>query len=82
LDEIESNLNKDVVKRLIKLMEFRNSYPVFDGEFSLGPSKRDKLILRWRKNNLFLEAKIDLTKKEVRVHYLDNESLEEKEVVF
>ena len=35
LEEAEQEMERPVVKRLFELMRFRNSYPAFDGEFSV-----------------------------------------------
>ena len=34
LEEIDAAVKKPVVQKLLKLMQFRNDYTVFDGEFS------------------------------------------------
>lgn len=81
-EEISSAVKKDVVKRLLKLMRFRNNYPIFDGDFSVAESDKRSLILRWRKGKLFLEANIDLNNKKVTVNYLDPNSKKEKIVNF
>ncbi len=47
LEEIEQTVEQPVVKRLINLMEFRNSHPAFDGDFTLLMTEDHKLhILR------------------------------------
>lgn len=35
MDEIEESLQKPVVKRLLRLIRFRNSHPAFEGDFSV-----------------------------------------------
>ena len=47
IDEIRLEVEKPVVKRLLKLMEFRSSYPSFNGEFSVIDSDEETLILDW-----------------------------------
>lgn len=81
-EEVSHEMKRSVVKRLMKLMEFRNSYPVFDGSFSVGDSGDEKFIFRWRKGDLFLEATINLEKKKVKVVYIDEKTKEEKKIEF
>lgn len=48
--EIEGELGRDVVQRLIRLIRFRNTHPSFDGEFSLERAEGGDLALCWRKD--------------------------------
>jgi len=81
-EEIERELKRDVVKRLMKLVKFRNSYPIFDGKFSVGKSDDKKLILRWHKSKLFLEAKIDLEKNKIEINYVNKKTKKEETMEF
>jgi hypothetical protein len=51
LDEIAADINKPVVQRLLRLMEFRNTYPAFDGTFVIEDAPDDQLVLSWLNNN-------------------------------
>jgi len=82
IKEIEYEMKRNVVKRLMKLMEFRNNYPIFDGKFSVGGSDDKNLIFRWRKDKLFLEVIVDLNKKRVSAHYLNAKTNKEKQIEF
>ena len=62
LSEIEEALQKEVVQRLIKLIEFRNEYPAFDGEFKVLESDANKIHLRWRKEEKECTLLVDLEK--------------------
>lgn len=46
LDEIEKDVERPVVKKLIELMEFRNSHPAFQGDFELLPSTENVLHIK------------------------------------
>jgi hypothetical protein len=35
LDEVRTAFHQEVVQHLLRLMEFHNSYPTFDGEFEI-----------------------------------------------
>jgi sucrose phosphorylase len=64
-------LKKPVVQRLLKLMEFRNSYPAFNGEFTLLRSKDTQLILEWAHNQHVATAHIDIKTCTTRITYTD-----------
>lgn len=79
LDEIHADVQKPVVQRLIRLMEFRNNYPAFDGELSVEDSKEHELILTYTYVGHKTTAYIDLKDYHTRISYLDvnADSLEE-----
>lgn len=77
-EEIKKSLEKKVVKRLFKLIDFRNNYPAFQGEFSMKKSGDEKIILNWERKDLFCEAKINLKTKKTRIKYLDQKTREIK----
>jgi sucrose phosphorylase len=60
-----------VVQRLLKLMEFRNSYPAFNGEFNLLKSKDTQLILEWSHDQHVATARINIKTFTVRITYTD-----------
>ncbi len=47
LDEIAVEIGKPVVKRLLQLMEFRSTYPAFNGEFKIEEAPDDQIKLTW-----------------------------------
>ena len=47
-DEIDSALERPVVKRLLALLRFRQRHPSFDGEFQLSYSHNASIELCWR----------------------------------
>jgi sucrose phosphorylase len=47
LDEIDQATNKEVVKKLIELIKFRNTYPAFNGKFTVGICNNKELNLSW-----------------------------------
>ena len=60
MEEIEKEVNKDVVQRLLKLIDFRNDYPAFDGEFMVYESNDSDIKLGWKKDNKECTLYIDL----------------------
>lgn len=59
LEEIERSLGKDVVKRLFKLIRFRNEYAAFDGAFEVAEASDASLVLRWTKGAHTCELNVD-----------------------
>lgn len=75
LDEIDQSLQKEVVKRLIKLIQFRNEYEAFNGEFAVLPSAPHEIRFSWTKNDKKCWLHIDLVSYETTIEYLgDNGS--------
>lgn len=60
LDEIDQSLEKDAVKRLIRLIHFRNDCPAFDGEFSVLDAEDGEVSLEWRKGAVSCTLSVDL----------------------
>lgn len=73
LDEIHEEIHKPVVQRLIKLMEFRNTYPAFDGELAIEDSKENELILSYEYKGFKTTASIDLESYKTKIEYYDKE---------
>ncbi len=71
LEEVREEVKKPVVQRLLKLMEFRNSYPAFRGSFTIKESKEDELILEWVKRQYSATAYIDLKDFNSKITYTD-----------
>ena len=45
--EVEARLREPVVAALLDLIRLRNSHPAFSGQFELGETRSDRLLLRW-----------------------------------
>lgn len=69
--EISQAAESSVVKRLVKLIQFRNTYAAFDGEFSVDGSQNNILELSWKKDDVACRLSVDLVHKTSRVTYLD-----------
>ena len=80
LDEIEIEIQKPVVQRLLKLMEFRNSYPAFDGQFLIKDAPDDQLELVWTQAPHLATAHIDLNTYVTEITYYD--SIRRKNISF
>lgn len=75
LPEIEREVSRPIVQSLIRLMEFRNSYPAFDGEITLIENGKENILqILWQKDHFYTELQADLQSKEFSVVYLDKNS--------
>ena len=73
LDEIDKAYNQDVVQRLLKLIDFRNEYPAFDGEFTVEPSNDNEIILTWKKADKYCTLNVDLTTSKSTIKYINDD---------
>jgi sucrose phosphorylase len=80
LDEIAQEIERPVVQRLLRLMEFRNSYPAFSGQFVIKEAPDDQLELAWTQAPYHATAHIDLTTYKSQITYYD--SAQRKSVTF
>ncbi len=60
MDRINHKFARSFIQKLIKVMEFRNSYPAFDGELKIYENEPDKILkLRWEKDEYFVNFQCD-----------------------
>jgi sucrose phosphorylase len=71
ISEIESEVKRPVVQKLLKLIRFRNNYEVFDGEFIVESCPENELHLTWRDAKLEARLKANLETHEFTITYLD-----------
>lgn len=74
LDEIETEMQQPVVRRLLKLMAFRNSHPAFNGAFRVEESPENRLVLSWENGPDTATARIDLNTYAVSIDHTDPRS--------
>ena len=82
MEEIASEIQKPVVQRLLRLMKFRNSYPAFNGAFSIVDSPENCIVLKWVFGEYRAIASIDLDNYKNRIVYHDAAAKHDKEVTF
>lgn len=70
-EEIEQSVQKEVVKRLLKLIRFRNEYEAFDGEFEVQNCPRDEIRLAWSKDDKKCSLFIDLNINKILIEYVN-----------
>ena len=69
--EVKEAMEKDVVKRLISLIEFRNQYPAFNGKFIISDCEEDKLQLQWSDESTKCTLCVDLESMSSDISYVD-----------
>ena len=78
LDEIAIEIEKPVVRRLLRLMEFRNIYPAFSGTFVIEDAPDDQLVLSWLDNPYRTTARIDLNTYHAEIEYYDADQMRKR----
>lgn len=76
LQEIDEYVQKPVVQKLRRLMQFRNEYPVFDGEMILPERPDNRLTVVWEAGGLRAVLNADLETRQFTVDYLDQNKKE------
>jgi sucrose phosphorylase len=72
LDEIAVEIDKPVVKRLLQLMEFRSTYPAFNGEFKIEETPDDQIKLTWALTPFHATVHVDLNTYATHIDYFDS----------
>ena len=72
LQEIEEEVKRPVVKKLLGLMKFRNTHPAFDGGFQMEKCKDTQLHLIRRHKEHKAELKVDFATDKMEIFYTEN----------
>ncbi len=80
LQEIDLEIKKPVVQRLLRLMKFRGACEAFDGRFAIEDAPDDQLKLDWKNPPHRATLHIDLNTYQTQITYYDVQ--EEKMVTF
>jgi sucrose phosphorylase len=62
-EQIEMDLERPVVRRLLAMTRFRNTHPAFNGSFRLGDGESHELRLGWEAEGASIDAVIDFDQK-------------------
>lgn len=68
-EEVDREVNRPVVASLIKLMEFRNSHPAFDGDIEILESGANELKIKWINGREYALLEADFTRKSFEIKY-------------
>lgn len=72
LEEVDETIKRPVVKKLIRLMEFRNEYSAFDGTFAMEACEDSKLHIIRENGECRAELFADFKEKKFTVTYFEN----------
>lgn len=81
IEEIDLAVQKPVVRRLLKLIRFRNEHSAFNGSFEVLKPNDFTLSLRWKKNEKMSRLDIDFLKNQAIIEYTDEQNKIKKYVV-
>ena len=73
VEEIDRLVKKPVVQRLCHLMQFRNEYPVFDGEMKVYDTEDSILKVEWKDGALCACLDADLKKRTFEITYTETD---------
>jgi len=71
LAEIAREIERPVVQRLLRLMEFRSHYPAFEGTFAIEATPEDELSLSWHRENVRTTLWVNLKDYRMRIDFTD-----------
>lgn len=70
-EEIQADLQRPVVQRLIDLIRLRNSLSVFDGSLTIEDGPQDQLELRWENDGSWAVLNVDMGRRQAMIEYSD-----------
>lgn len=71
-EEINEELKREVVQRLLRLIKFRNEHQSFDGSFEVEKTSGSELVLKWTNNTHWSRLTIDSAKQTAYIEYSDD----------
>ena len=69
--EIQENVRRPVVRKLMDLLRFRNTYPAFDGSFRILPAHASELKMRWENGRDACTLAVEFPAGRASIEYLD-----------
>lgn len=73
-DEVRTDLSKEVVRKLIELIRFRNLHPAFSGEATIQCPAKHTLSIAWRRQSDWAVLVVDFAAAEARIEYSSKEA--------
>jgi sucrose 6(F)-phosphate phosphorylase len=81
VEEIDKEVNRPVVKKLIELIKLRNTHPAFDGTFDVNQCSDNELIVSWKNQNLYVKLFVDFEQTTGEIIYIDSQSSEIRKII-
>ncbi len=72
VEEINANVRKEVVQRLLRLIRFRNEYPAFNGIFQVLDTEESIVCISWQKEEKICTLTVDLKTSRSLIEYTDD----------
>ena len=71
MEEIDEEVKRPVVKKLLRLIQLRNTHPVFEGEFRINQCGDDEISLTWINGENQANLSVDLVKGASTISFSD-----------
>lgn len=71
ISEIAEQLEREVVKKLFKLIKFRNKYPAFNWDFKLYVTDNSSLKMSWKKYEYYTELFVDFVNMKMEISFTE-----------
>jgi len=82
IQEIDREVQRPIVRNILKLIRFRNSHPAFNGAFYLDHCSDHEISLMWRVENTAARLYINLNTSAIEIRYDDELTNQEKILSF
>lgn len=69
--EVEEEVKRPIVQKLLKLMKFRNEHPAFGGSFLMTECGRNELVIRREMGKEWTELRADFEKRSFEILYTE-----------
>jgi sucrose phosphorylase len=69
IEEIDQEVNRPVVNKLLELIRLRNTHTAFNGEFQIGSSDDKSVDLLWTNKGSFIRLVVELQPLTARIQY-------------
>jgi sucrose phosphorylase len=73
IDEVERDLQRPVVQRLLRLIRFRSEYDAFDGSFQILDSDDPVLALSWERGRSQCQLRVDFKSGKAAIRCADDD---------
>jgi sucrose phosphorylase len=80
VNEIELEVQRPVVKKLVELIEFRNAHPAFNGKLEIVESNEHEITLFWKNQDIFAKLYVDFQNISAEISYLDPKSMKTQKI--
>jgi sucrose 6(F)-phosphate phosphorylase len=69
IEEIDEEVRKPVVMKLLRLIHLRNSHPAFNGMFTINQNSNQEVSITWTNQEMYATLYVDLMKNTFKISY-------------